>query len=123
MNECGKSDDLVVPANLPNKAASAGAEVGKERGSAKGNTAGKTRPGRRAGLGAPSALDRVREVARRDKEARFTALLHHVGLDRLRTAYRAISPKAAPRVDGVTGADYRQDLRANVRGLHCRLHA
>ncbi len=37
----------------------------------------------------------MREVARRDKDARFTALLHHVDLDRLRVAYRAISPKAA----------------------------
>ena len=92
MNERGKSDGPVVPANPPNNAAPAAAEVGEERGSAKGNTAGKTRPGHRAGQGAPSALDRVREVARRDKEARFTALLHHVDLDRLRAAYWAISP-------------------------------
>jgi len=88
MNGCGKSDDLVVPANPPNKAMAA--EVGEERGSAKGNTDSKTRPGHRAGQGAPSALDRVREVARRDKGARFTALLHHVDLDRLRAAYRAM---------------------------------
>jgi hypothetical protein len=47
-------------------------------------------------------LDRVREVARRDREARFTALLHHVDLNRLRAAYRAISLKAAAGVDGVT---------------------
>ena len=43
----------------------------------------------------PSGLDRVREAARKDKDARFTALLHHVDLDRLREAYWAISPKAA----------------------------
>ena len=65
----------------------------------------------------------MREVARRDKEARFTALLHHVDLDRLRAAYRAISPKAAPGVDGVTWAAYGQDLEANLRDLHERLHA
>ena len=88
------------------------------RGLAKGNTTSKTRPGRRAGPGVPSALDRVREVARRDKEARFTALLHHVDLDRLRAAYWAIRPKAAPGVDGVTWEAYGQDLEANLRDLH-----
>jgi RNA-directed DNA polymerase len=79
-----------------NKAAGAAAESVEGRRPAEGNTASKTRPGRSAGYGAPSALDRVREVAARDQEARFTALLHHVDLDRLRAAYWAISPKAAP---------------------------
>jgi group II intron reverse transcriptase/maturase len=64
----------------------------------------------------------VREVARRDKEARFTALLHHVDLDRLRVAYWAIRPQAAPGVDGVTWKDYGQDLEANLRDLHQRVH-
>jgi hypothetical protein len=71
MHGGGKSDDPVVPANLPNKAAAA--EVGEERGSAKGNTASKTPPGHSAGYEASSALERVREVARRVKKARFTA--------------------------------------------------
>jgi len=60
----------------------------------------------------------VREVARRDKEARFTALLHHVSLERLRWAYWAISPKAAPGVDGVMWDAYGQDLEARLRDLH-----
>ena len=122
MNERGKSDSPVVPAKPPNKAASAVAEVVEERGLAKGNTANATRPGHRAGLGAPHALDRVREIARRDKGTRFTALLHHVDLDRLRAAYWAIRPKAAPGVDGVTWEAYGQDLEANLRDLHTRLH-
>jgi RNA-directed DNA polymerase len=121
MNGCGKSDGLVVPANPSNKASAA--EVGEERGSAKGNTASKTRPGHRAGTGAPSELDRVREVARGDKDARFTALLHHVDIVRLRAAYRAISPKAAPGVDGVTWEAYGQDLEANLQDLHARVHS
>ncbi len=121
MHERGKSDNSVVPANPPNKAVAA--EVGEERGLAKGNTASKTRPGHRAGQGAPSALDRVRRVAREDKEARFTALLHHVDLACLRAAYWAIRPTAAPGVDGVTWEAYRQDLDANLRDLHARVHS
>jgi RNA-directed DNA polymerase len=121
MNEGGKSDRFVVPANPPNKAAAA--EAGEERKRAKGNTAGKTRPGPSAGADASSALGRVREVARRDRNARFTALLHHVTLDRLRAAYWAISPKAAPGVDGVSWGDYGRDLEANLQDLHARVQS
>jgi len=123
MNERGKSDRPVVPANQPNKTASAVAEAGEGRGRAKGNTASKTRPGHSAGPGASNALERVREVARADKGARFTALLHHVDLPRLRAAYRAIRPQAAPGVDGVTWAEYGQDLESNLRDLHARVQA
>ena len=62
----------------------------------------------------------MRQVAVRDKEARFTALLHHVDLDRLRAAYRVINPKAAPGVDRVTWAAYGQDLEVNLQDLHQR---
>jgi RNA-directed DNA polymerase len=123
MHERGKSDGPVVPAKLPNNTACAVAEVVEERGPAKGNTASTTHPGRSAGQGAPSGLERVREVARREKEARFTALLHHVTVERLRAAYRAIRPQAAPGVDGVTWVAYGQDLEANLQDLHRRLHA
>ncbi len=123
MNGYGKSDRPVVPANPPNKTAAAVAEAGEERGRAKGNTASKTRPGHSAGPGGPNALERVREVARRDKEARFTALLHHVDLARLRAAYRAIRPQAAPGVDKVTWAEYGQELEGNLQDLHERVQA
>jgi RNA-directed DNA polymerase len=68
-------------------------------------------------------LDRVREVARTDKDARFTALLHHVDLNRLRMAYWAIRPQAAPGIDGVTWEAYGQDLEANLQNLHQRVHS
>ena len=61
------------------------------RGSPKGNAASETRPGLRAGVGVSSELDRVRRVARKDKDVRFTALLHHVDVDRLRAAYWALA--------------------------------
>jgi RNA-directed DNA polymerase len=122
MHDHGKSDSPVVPAKPPNNAASAVAEAVEERGLPEGNAASKTRPGHRAGQGAPSALDRVRRIAAEDKDARFTALLHHVSVDRLRAAYRALRPKAAPGVDGVTWQTYGQDLEDNLRDLHERVH-
>jgi len=123
MNERGKSDNLVVPAKPPDNAGGPAAEVVEGRGLAEGNTARPTRPGRSAGHGVPSGLDRVREVARRDKDARFTALLHHVDLDRLWAAYVAINPKAAPGVDQVTWDAYGQDLRENLEDLLRRVHS
>ncbi len=63
----------------------------------------------------------MRRVARKDKDARFTALLHYVDVDRLRAAYWAIRPRAAPGVDGVTWVDYGRELEANLRDL-ARVH-
>jgi group II intron reverse transcriptase/maturase len=123
MNGLGESDGRIVPVKSPNKAVRAAAEVVEGRRSAKGNTDSTTRPGHRTGLGGKTGLDRVREVARKDKDARFTSLLHHVDVDRLREAYRAISPKAAPGVDGVTWGAYGVHLEDNLRDLHDRVHS
>jgi hypothetical protein len=123
MHERGKSDVPVVPAKPPNNAGCPAAEVVEGRGAAEGNTDGSTGPGRSAGDGVPSGLDRVREAARRDKTARFTALLHHVTLPRLFLAYEQIRPQAAAGVDGVTWASYGMNLEANLQDLHRRVHS
>jgi group II intron reverse transcriptase/maturase len=106
----------------PNKAARAVAEAAEGSGLAKGNAASKTRPGFKAGQGVSSALDRVRRVAQQDRDTRFVSLLHHVDVERLRAAYWALKPKAAPGVDGVTWSDYGQRLEDNLRELHARVH-
>ena len=83
--------------------------------------ASKTRSGLCAGEGVSSALGRVRRAAEKDKDVRFTALLHHVTVDRLRSAYEALSRDAAAGVDGVTWQDYGQDLEEKLRDLHARV--
>ena len=122
MNGGGQSDSPVVPAKPTNKTARAVAEPVEGRGLAKGNTERAARSGRRAGIRAPRALDRVRQVAERDKDAQFTALLHHVDVESLRAAYRGLKRQAAPGVDGVTWEVYGQHLEANLQDLHGRLH-
>jgi RNA-directed DNA polymerase len=83
-----KSDGLVVPTKSPNKAATAATEAVEGRSPAKGNTNQQNALRTQSrDVRAPSALDRVREVARTDKEAKFTALLHHVTEERLRSAF------------------------------------
>src|SRR3954467_2433569 len=67
-------------------------------------------------------LDRVRHVARQRKKERFTALLHHVPPDRLRTAFFALKRQAAPGVDGLTWQAYEADLDRRIESLHERVH-
>jgi RNA-directed DNA polymerase len=122
MNDCRESDSCVVPAKLANKAGRSAAEPVEGRRLDEGNT-GQQNAFRTQGreAGASSALERVRAVARKDRDARFTALLHHVDVERLRAAYRALSPRAAAGVDEVTWQDYGQDLESNLRELHARV--
>jgi retron-type reverse transcriptase len=99
------------------------AEVVEGRGLAKGNTNQQNaRRTQSRDQCATSALDRVRRVAKQDRKARFTALLHHVSIERLRAAYQALRRGAAAGVDGVTWQTYGQDLEANLRDLHARVH-
>jgi hypothetical protein len=100
MNGQGTSDRPVVPTKPPNNAGTPVAEVAEGRGLVKGNADQQTTPRTQSRTSVPSALDRVREVARRDRKAKFTALFHHLTIDRLRGAFLALQRKAAPGIDG-----------------------
>jgi group II intron reverse transcriptase/maturase len=67
-------------------------------------------------------LERVRKAARKDKRAKFTALLHHVTPELLRESFLGLNRDAAAGIDGVTWQSYEQDLEANLQDLHARLH-
>ena len=70
----------------------------------------------------PSALDRVRQAACRDKDLQFTSLWHHVyDIERLREAYLALKRNAAAGVDGQTWQAYGQELESNLQDLSDRL--
>jgi RNA-directed DNA polymerase len=124
MNGKGKSDEPIVPMKWSNKAArSAAAEITEGRGEAKGNAAKRNADRTQSRSSpAPNELDRVRRRAKRGKEAKFTALLHHITMDRLREAFGQLKKNAAPGVDGVTWEQYGEQLEENLRGLHARLH-
>lgn len=122
MHGSQKSDGPIVPTKPPNNVAHATAEAVEGRGPAKGNTTEQNAARTQRRITAPSALDRVRQAARRDRKAKFTALLHHITIDRLRDAYLALQRRAAPGVDGVTWAAYGEDLEARLVDLHGRMH-
>ena len=102
MNDSGKSDRFVVPTKPTNNAGQPAAETAEGRSLTKGNPHQQNPPRTQCRSSVPSALERVREAARKDRKARFTALLHHVTIDRLRDAYLGLRRRAASGVDGVT---------------------
>jgi len=117
-----KSDRSVVPEKPSNKAPERAAETVEGRGLAEGNSPERNALRTQSRGSASSALERVRQAARRDGKQRFTALLHHVyDIDRLRTAYNGLKRNAAAGVDGETWRAYGDNLEANLRDLADRL--
>ena len=70
----------------------------------------------------PSNLARVNAAARAAVQTRFTALLHHVDVEALERAFRRQKRQASAGVDGITVADYEQNLEANLQDLCTRVH-
>ena len=111
MNGLGKSDRPTVPGKSPNKAGQPAAEEMEGNGLAKGNLPQQNASRTPSRKDAPSALERVRQAAKKDKKLRFTALLHHIyNQETLRTAYFSVKKEPAPGVDGETWRHYREEL-------------
>jgi len=122
MNEPRKSDRPIVPVKSPNKAGQPAAEAVEGRGLAKGNPPQQNAPRTQSRPGASSALERVRLAAAKDRQKRFTALLHHIyDPQRLHAAYFALAREAAAGVDGETWQHYGERLEDNLRELSERL--
>jgi RNA-directed DNA polymerase len=122
MNGLGQSDRPVVPAKSPNNVGASTTEGMEGRGLAKGNPSPHNALRAQHRVGAPSVLARVRQVAERDKQVRFTTLLHHVyNIEHLKAAYFALKRDAAPGVDGETWEHYGQALEENLADLSGRL--
>jgi RNA-directed DNA polymerase len=112
----------VVPTKQPNKSDGSLEEAVEGRPQAEENTQEPDpcrTPSRESG---PTGLARVREAAKKDSKQKFTALLHHVSTDQLRTSYRSLKKQAAPGVDGVRWEEYGRDLENRLADLHGRIH-
>jgi RNA-directed DNA polymerase len=106
----------------PNKAGPSAAEGMEGKGLAEGNLRQQNAPRTPSREGAHSALERVRQAARRDRKMRFTALLHHVyNVETLRVAFFSLKREAAPGVDGQTWRHYGEALEENLQDLSDRL--
>jgi group II intron reverse transcriptase/maturase len=122
MNGPGKSDSPAVPEKSPNNAGQPVAEGMEGKGLAKGNLPQQNASRIQSRNNALSALERVRQAAKKDRKLRFTALLHHIyNRETLRMAYFSLKKEAAPGVDGETWRHYGEELEKNLQDLAERL--
>lgn len=121
MNDNRKSDSSIVPKKPANKPAlEAGAELVEGRRLVKGNELGEDtlRTPRREESW--SVFKRIRLAA---KEQRLMTSLYHVVYNetQLRAAYYRLKRKAAAGIDGVSWAQYGEQLEENLKALAERL--
>jgi len=122
MHEAEKSDLAIVAVKPANNSGPPDAEWVERRAGAEGNV-GQQRTRRAQDRASVSQrLDRIQKAAREKKQARFIALLHHVDVPMLRTAFYALRRGDAPGADGLTWQDYEADLDRRIGGLHDRVH-
>jgi RNA-directed DNA polymerase len=122
MHELEKSDLSTVAVKPANASGRSEGESVERREGAEGSTVEDRTRRTPSRVSVYSGLERVRKRARTEKKERFTALLHHVGIDLLRVAFSWLKRDAAPGVDGLTWREYEQDLEANLVDLHARVH-
>jgi hypothetical protein len=67
-------------------------------------------------------LARVNDAAKRARQTRFTAPLHHVDVEAIERASQWLRWRAAPGLDGMTVEVYAGDLEANLHHFRDRLH-
>jgi len=121
MHADGKSDVRMVPKKPPNNGGTpTPAEAVEGRRATEGNTR-RADAFRTQSRTDADGLHRVRTAARKDKRARFTALLHHVTVDRLRSGFLALKRNASPGVDGLTWRQYEVELEERLTELHERV--
>lgn len=122
MDDLEKSEAPTVATKLTNKADGAAAESVERRGATKGNALQTTTRRTQSRESVSPGLDRVRDLARKDRKVRFTALLHHLTIDLLRSSYLGLKRDAAPGVDGMTWREYGMELESRLADLHARIH-
>ena len=120
MNADETSDACIVPRNGPNNGDGSKptlAEDREGRRAAKRNAIHPTAPRTQSRTRASSGLDGVREAARKGRDVRFTALMHHITPGMLAESFRHLKRSAAAGVDGVTWRDYEVGLEGRVEAL------
>jgi RNA-directed DNA polymerase len=117
-----ESDRAILSMNQTNKEEQSSAELGEKRVRAKENIVQPNTNPTQSGEPVSQGLSGVREAAKKRRQERFTALLHHVSVNLLRDSYYALKRQAAPGVDGVTWQEYATGLEGRLVDLHNRVH-
>src|ERR1700746_2287686 len=117
-----ESDRTILSMNQTNKEERSSEEPGEKRVRAKENIVLSNTNPTQSGEPVSQGLSGVREVAKKRRQERFTALLHHVSVELLRDSYYALKRQAAPGVDGVTWQEYETGLEERLVHFFQPLH-
>jgi RNA-directed DNA polymerase len=117
-----KSDPSIVAGKPANGDGRPKPELVEQREGAEENTGQASTRRTPCRVSVSPGLDRVRTAARLEAREQFTALLHHVDVGLLRSAYSWLKRDAAAGVDGVTWQEYGGDLECRLAELHVRIH-
>src|SRR5580658_8463610 len=117
-----KSDSAIVAGKPTNKAERSATEPVEPRAETKGNANRQSTHRTQSRANVTQALERIRKAASKRKKEKFTALLHHISVEHLETAFFELQENAAAGVDGLTWRAYEADLERKLEDLHLRLH-
>jgi RNA-directed DNA polymerase len=116
------SDSGVVPMKRLNNDETSSAESAEGRPLTTENAHQSNTHSTQSGERVSQGLAGVRRAAKARKGEKFTALLHHVSVERLRDSFYALKRQAAPGVDGVKWKEYEAGLEDRIKDLHSRVH-
>jgi RNA-directed DNA polymerase len=117
-----KSDSLIVPKKLANKAVRTAAESVEGRSGTEGNARMQSTVRTQSREAVSQAQNRIREAVNRNRKEKLTALLHHINTDILRAGFLSLKKSASAGVDAMTWETYEAALEENLHGLYQRLH-
>jgi len=117
-----KSDPSIVAVKPVNDGGQPPAELVEPREGTEGNTIEPPTHRTQGRTSVSHGLDRVRRAAKERKGEPFTALLHHVDVGLLRSAYGWLRKEASAGADGVTWDAYGEGLERKLADLRDRIH-
>jgi len=68
-----------------------------------------------------TALDRIAYLSTRNADQEFTSLMHYVNVESLRRCYQQLDGKKAVGTDGISKAQFGEDLSANLEELVAKM--
>jgi RNA-directed DNA polymerase len=114
-----KSDTGIVPTNGPNKGGTKLllAEGREGRPVAKGNDGKLPAPRTQSRISASMGLNGVRQAAKRNKDHKFTALMHHITPQLLAESFYHLKRTAAVGIDEMTWREYENGYVERIANL------
>lgn len=118
----GKSDRVIVPVKQANKTGKPAAEPVEERTLIKRNIHTVTCVQTQSWINTTLKLKSVREIAKGDKNAQFTSIMHLITEDLLKVSFYSLEKKAAEGSDEMSWYEFERNLNENIHVLFEEIH-